>query len=114
MDKGIKEGDGLAVQGSSGDIIGFAKLFRKRMYIEETELYLDGFVPLGEPNKPEDLELEVGTGVEAGAGLGAGEAKPMAEPESYEAFKLWFTAHALACSLSEHAFTAAQCRAGGA
>jgi len=61
---GIREGDGLAIQGAGGGVIGFARLFRKRSAIEETQLYFDGITPLETPTKPEELGLAIGTGDE--------------------------------------------------
>ena len=61
---GIKDGDGLALAGKNGKVLGFARLFRTRFGSEKTILYFDGLVAAEDPREPQDLGLAIGKGDE--------------------------------------------------
>lgn len=61
---GIKDGDGLALEGGDGKVFGFARLFRRRSGLDSTRFYFDAFILAKSPTNPKNLGLAVGKGDE--------------------------------------------------
>jgi anti-sigma regulatory factor (Ser/Thr protein kinase) len=62
--EGVREGDGLILECESGEVAGFARLFRKRCGLEETWLYFDSIIMLESRVETSSLGLTVGNGEE--------------------------------------------------
>ena len=61
---GIREGDGVALEGAEGDVLAFGRLLRKRSQLDSTTFYLDGVAPTTRIEIASALGMDTGRGSE--------------------------------------------------